>query len=94
MILFAVEGSASNTTYDNLKAKCDPLPCSQSFSADIEQGRTQQLLANIGLGVGIAGLAVGATLFAISMKKKPADATQPQTTWLIGPGSLGVRGTF
>lgn len=94
MILFAVEGSASVATYDNLKEKCGAAPCPQSLAADVDKGRTQQLLANVGLGVGIAGIAVGATLFAISMKKKPADATQPQTTWLIGPGSLGVRGTF
>ncbi len=93
MILFAVEGSASNTSYDNLQAKCGG-PCPQSFAADIDKGRTQQIVANVGLGVGIAGLAIGGTLFVLSMKKKPADATQPQTTWLIGPGSLGVRGTF
>jgi hypothetical protein len=93
MVLFAVEGSASNTTYDRLKSNCSG-PCPQSFAADVDKGKTQQTLANVGLGVGIAGLAVGATLFVVSMKKKPADATQPQTTWLIGPGSLGVRGTF
>lgn len=92
MILFAVEGSASNTTYDDLKEKCGG-PCPQEFASDIDKGRTQQIVANVGLGVGIAGLAAGATLFVLSMKKKP-ETTQPQTTWLIGPGSLGVRGTF
>lgn len=93
MVLFAVQGSASNTTFDSLKEKCGDSPCPQEFAADVDKGKTQQLTANIGLGLGIVGLGVGATLFALSMKKKP-DATQPQTTWLIGPGSLGVRGTF
>lgn len=92
MILFAVEGSASNATFDRLKERCGG-PCPQEFAADVDNGKTQQLLANVGLGVGIAGLAAGATLFALSMKKKP-DTTQPQTTWLIGPSSVGVRGTF
>jgi len=92
MILFAVEGSASNATFDRLKERCGG-PCPQEFAADVDNGKTQQLLANVGLGVGIVGLGVGATLFALSMKKKP-DSTQPQTTWLVGPGSLGVRGTF
>ena len=92
MILFAVEGSASNATYDKLKEQCGG-PCPSSFAADIDKGRTQQTVANVGLGLGIAGLAAGATLFVLSMKKKP-DTTQPQTTWLIGPGSVGVRGTF
>lgn len=92
MILFAVQGSASNTTFDRLKERCGG-PCPQEFAADVETGKSQQLLANVGLGVGIVGLGVGATLFALSMKKKP-DATQAQTTWLIGPSSVGVRGTF
>jgi hypothetical protein len=93
MILFAVQGSASNTTFDNLTVKCGG-PCPQSFASDVDKGRTQQTVANVGLGIGIVGLAAGATLFVLSMKKKQPDATQPQTTWLIGPGSLGVRGTF
>lgn len=93
MVIFAVQGSASNTTFDSLKEKCGSSPCPQDLAADVDKGKTQQLTANIGLGLGIVGLGVGATLFALSMKKKP-DATQPQTTWLIGPGSLGVRGTF
>lgn len=92
MVLFAVQGSASNATYDDLKEKCGG-PCPQEFAADIDKGRSQQLVANIGLGLGIVGLGAGAALFVVSMKKKP-DTTQPQTTWLVGPGSVGVRGTF
>ena len=93
MVLFAVQGSASNATYDDLKEKCNGGPCPQEFAADIDKGRTQQTVANIGLGLGIVGLGAGAALFVLSMTKKP-DTTQPQTTWLVGPGSVGVRGTF
>jgi hypothetical protein len=91
LITFAAAGAASNSTYDNLKDKCGDDPCTEAFSADIDKGRTQQTVANVGLVIGVVGVAAGATLFVLSMKKKP-DATQ--TTWLIGPGSLGVRGTF
>jgi hypothetical protein len=91
MILFAIEGTASNETYDRLDERCDG-HCPQVYASDIEKGRTQQILANVGFGVGIAGLAAGTTLFLLSMKKKQPDAAQ--TTWVIGPGSLGVRGTF
>lgn len=93
MVLFAVQGTASNETYDKLQERCGG-PCSEAYAADIDKGRTQQIMANVGLGVGIAGLAAGATLFVLSMKKKQPDATQPTATWIIGPGSLGVRGTF
>jgi hypothetical protein len=92
MVIFAVQGSASNATFDNLKEKCGG-PCPPEFAADVDKGRSQQTVANVGLVIGIAGLAAGGTLFALSMRKKP-DTTQPQTMWLIGPGSLGVRGTF
>jgi hypothetical protein len=91
MVLFAVQGSASVETYDNLKEKCDG-PCSSEFAADIDKGRTQQTVANVGLALGIVGLAAGATLFVLDLKKRKADAAQ--TTLLIGPSSLGVRGTF
>jgi hypothetical protein len=92
MVLFAAQGSASVETYDKLKENCGDDPCSSEFAADIDKGRTQQTVANVGLVLGIVGLGAGATLFVLDLKKRKADAAQ--TTLLIGPGSLGVRGTF
>ncbi len=92
LITFAVAGAASQTTYDKLVDRCGSTACPPELANDVDTGKTQQTLANVGLVVGIVGVAAGATLFVIDMKKKKTDQTQ--TTWLIGPGTLGVRGTF
>lgn len=92
MILFAVEGSASQATYDRLVERCGSSPCPQAYAADVDKGQTQQIVANVGLVLGVAGLAAGATLFVLDLKKRKSDAAQ--TTLLLGPGSFGVRGTF
>lgn len=91
--LFAIEGSASQKTYDQLKQDCPSGPCPTDRADDIDKGKTQQMLANIGLAVGAVGIAAGATLFVLSLRSKKAD-TEPKTSLIVGPTSLGVRGTF
>lgn len=92
LVTFGVAGAASQSTYDKLVERCGSAACPPELANDVDTGKTQQTIANVGLVVGIVGVAAGATLFVIDMKKKKTDQTQ--TTWLIGPGSLGVRGTF
>jgi hypothetical protein len=75
----------------------------------ISTGKSQQAIANAGLGIGIVGLAAGATLFVLSLRKPPpSDSTNnggdphtpgpagPQVTAsvTVGPGWLGARGSF
>lgn len=91
--LFAIEGSASQSTYDQLKKDCGTSPCPADRADDIDKGKSQQMLANIGLGIGAVGIAAGATLFVLSLRAKKTD-TEPQTSLVVGPTSLGVRGTF
>jgi hypothetical protein len=60
------------------------------------QANNKKTLANVGLAVGIAGLAGGAVLFVMSSnggsEKTSARATNVGV-WL-GPGSAGLRGSF
>jgi len=95
-VTFAVAGSMSNSTFDKLKENCGNSPCPPAFAGDVDKGKTQQTVANVGLIIGAVGVAAGATLFVLSLRKKPAaDAdAAPPTALMIGPGSLGVRGSF
>jgi len=93
-ITFAVAGSMSNSTFDKLKENCGSGPCPQSFAGDVDKGKTQQTVANVGLIVGAVGVAAGATLFVLSLRGKKTESEQPQTALMIGPGSLGLRGSF
>jgi hypothetical protein len=75
----------------------------------ISTGKSQQAIANAGLGLGLVGLAAGATLFVLSLRKPPPSDSPnnggdphtpgpagPQTTAdvVVGPGWLGARGSF
>jgi len=93
-VTFAVAGSMSNSTYDKLKSSCGEGPCPQEFAADVDKGKTQQTVANVGLIIGAVGVAAGATLFVLSLRKKSDAPTEPTTSLLIGPTSLGLRGSF
>jgi hypothetical protein len=92
-VMFAVAGSMSQSTYDSLQKDCGLSPCPASRAGDISSGKTQQTLANVGLVVGAVGVAAGATLFVLSLKKSKS-APAPTTGLMLGPGYAGLNGTF
>jgi hypothetical protein len=93
LLSFAIFGALASSKYNDLKNACGNAPCPPSRADDISTGKTDQTIANVSLALGIVGVAAGATLFVISIPKKN-DAPAPQTSLVVGPGSLGLRGTF
>lgn len=92
LVTFAVAGSMSNATHADLEAECPNGACPASQSDKIDQGKRQQTVANIGLVVGVIGVAAGATLFILDLDQ---DKKTGQRTQLVaGPGSLRLRGRF
>jgi hypothetical protein len=92
---FAVFGSMANSKYNELKEACPGGPCGPGHEDDISAGKTDQLIANIGLGAGIVGLGVGTVLFFMSGKSSTAD--EPTATNLrvnLGVRSVSVQGMF
>jgi hypothetical protein len=92
-VMFAVAGSMSKSTYSTLEKDCGAGPCPSTRADDISAGKTQQTLANVGLVVGAVGVAAGATLLVLSLGKSKS-APAPTTGLMIGPGYVGVNGTF
>jgi hypothetical protein len=88
---FAVAGLMAKSTYDDLNGACHGGPCPPDKSGEISSGKTQQTIANVGLVVGIAGVATGATLFVLSLPKGPAPSS---AAVVVGPGWAGVQGRF
>jgi hypothetical protein len=88
---WAVFSLLGKSQESDLEKSCSP-GCADS---DVKQVRTKYLIANISLGVGVAGLAAGTALFFISQPKAPS-----QTAWSVGVGpapggALGaVSGAF
>jgi hypothetical protein len=96
--MFAGAGASSNGTYSDLETLCGKqagCPGGSRAAADdlISKGKTQQAIANAGLGIGIVGIAAGVTLFALSTRKK-GDDSKPATGLVITPSWAGVEGTF
>lgn len=86
----AVFGVLARGTYDDLQKTC-PSACPPSKQDEVSSGRTQETLANVGLVVGIVGVAAGATLFALSLHKAPAG---PSAALVVGPAWVGLEGAL
>jgi hypothetical protein len=93
MATFAVAGILSNSTYSDLEETCRG-PCPPERADDVSKGKTQQTIANVGLVVGIVGVAAAVPLFIFSVDKKSDDAPKSDASLVIGPSYMGVRGRF
>jgi len=97
-VAFGVGGALATSTYGDLEKKCAPgagaRVCPTDSKSQIDAGKTQQLVANIGLGVGAAGLATGVLLFVLSRDSGPKKDQAPTVQPVVGPSYLGVQGTF
>jgi hypothetical protein len=90
LIAFGVFGVLNNGTHADLEQRCAGDRCDPAEQDDIDAGRRYQLLANIGLAVGVLGLGTGATLFVVSAP------TERQSAWSVdvSPASLRLKGRF
>lgn len=97
-VVFGVAGGMATSTYSDLDKKCSAgtgnRVCPTSTKAQIDDGKLQQDIANIGLVVGAVGLAAGVTLFVVSIDRSPKSDDAPKVQAVVGPSYLGMQGTF
>jgi hypothetical protein len=98
---FGVFGVMNNSKHSDLEEQCNNGVCPKSAEEDADTGRTYQTIANVGLVVGVVGLATGTVLFLMSGNKeeKAAQRTTRRAQaarWNVdvGPRWVGVRGSF
>jgi hypothetical protein len=92
LVTFTVAGLSARATYSKLHSDCAGGPCPPSRQSDIDSGRTKQTIANVGLIIGVVGVATGTTLFFLGgSAEKP---TAPHTAISIGPGTIALQGSF
>lgn len=100
LVTFVVAGLMSNGTYSDLEAACGSKACPSGHEDDISKGRTQQTIANVGLGVFVVGAAASVTLFVLSSSKStdaaaPAQGShRPGPRFTAGPSFVGLEGAF
>lgn len=105
LTMFAIAGAMSNGTYSDVKTACGSSPCPPSQAGLVSRGQREQTVANVGLVLGLIGVAAGATFLVLDLtsKKKasqdPATPTTPPPTTPtaqlgFGFASVELRGTF
>lgn len=106
MAVFTIYGIKGNQMSDDASDKCGSDENGQSRCTQAERDRLIAdvddtfLIANIGLGVGVAGLAAGTVLFFLSQEDGEAGETGAEETVRVdvaptpGGGFFSVSGTF
>ncbi|WP_437968863.1 tetratricopeptide repeat protein [Sorangium sp. So ce260] len=96
LAVFTVAGLMANSTYSDLVEACQG-PCPIDRKDDVDAGKSQKTVANVGVVVGAIGLVAGTTLLVLSLTGGSAgepQRTTASTQLLVGPGFAGLRGTF
>ena len=93
---FIVAGAMANGTHSDLEKACGNGPCPPGHEGDISSGRTQQTLANVGLGVFAVAAAAGVTLFVLGTPKKSTATlpAPPSARLTAGPSFVTLQGAF
>jgi hypothetical protein len=97
LILFGIFGGLTLSAYDEVEQGCapDPQHCEGDFRNAAERGQAYQALANVSLVAGILGVAAGGGLLLWEfLDEGEGDTGDASITPRIGPGSVGVGGTF
>jgi hypothetical protein len=70
--------------------------CSPRVTAYSERASTHAWVANVGLGVGLVGVAAGAYLIVLAPPKpsKPTSSARGDVVLVPGPGWVAVAGRF
>ena len=100
---FVVSGVLANGRFSDIKDKCGGQRCTDpSINSSIREGHTMDIVADVGLGVGVAGLVLGGILVTVDQTAAPAaspDAPRgpAHALWLDGVpggGTVGYRVSF
>lgn len=98
MVTFGVAGKMVLDKKDELEEQCGGTNCpDDSFMDTIDAGRRMQIIANVGLGVGIGGIVAGGAMIAFGGPDDDASArvsTPPAARLRVAPFSACVEGRF
>jgi hypothetical protein len=84
---FTIAGLMARSSFNDLEESCQG-SCPPDRQDDIDSGRSKQTIANVGLVIGVVGLAAGTTLYFMSDDEP--DGTRAGL--VVSPGWIGVKG--
>ncbi len=86
---FGAFGVSSKQKYDELNDACVSGACPSDQAQTLDDGKKEQLWANIGLAVGVVGSVAAVTLFILD-----PDDEESSVALVVAPGALTLRGTL
>lgn len=93
----AITGGISISKTNELKDACDDKPCPTSREPDIASANTMANVSNVSFALGAVGAAVGVVGLLLPRsprQEKAAGAGHVHLMPIVGPGGVGVSGTF
>ena len=98
---FALFGSFASTRFDEVSLACRNTRCQNNLQeANIDEGETWQLAANVSLGVGVGLVVTGAIMIAVGGPRVTVEEEEERRTASVAPfvdvagRTLGVQGAF
>ncbi len=88
---FTVFALSAKSTHDTLDEECGGRCTDPKFQDDVDSGKRAQTIANIGLGVGVVGLAAGATVLLLGGSDKEPSPPAAAFQWNNGPSLRYTR---
>jgi len=99
-VTFAVFGAINQSTFNDLQSSCSNGHCPIDRTDDVDKGRRAQVIANVGLAVGVVGGTLGFILLTTAggtdkpdeLARRPAGVAVTDVS--VGLRSLQMRGVF
>jgi hypothetical protein len=95
LVVAAITGGLSLSRTSALKTSCNTSgDCGLLHDPDLAAANTLANVSNATVALGVVGVGVGVVGLLVSRPREPARAPAARVEPLIGPGSVGLRGTF
>ena len=94
LVGFVVFGAMHHAKFSDLEDSCPNNRCTRDRQDDIDSGKTDETLANVGLVIGVLGAGAGVTLFILSGRKSANAPPASSASLTFGPGSLRLTRHF
>jgi hypothetical protein len=82
----------SNATYNDVQGACPDNRCATDMSGKIDDGKTQETIARVGMIAGGVALVGGVTMILVGRRPAPASTTSARLT--AGPTWVGLSGSW
>ena len=97
---FVTAGAINQSIFNKLHEQCPGGHCSSSQAAELDKGRTAQVVANVGFGVALAGATLGCVLLVNAANEQKTEEVAHRSSHLaltdlsVGPHGVEVGGVF